>query len=160
MMLSDNLSKFMPMMESTSGMSGLKLTRAQLADANEIVHFMREFDEISFCHWQNEITMKAIICMENSRAYIARDDRETIVGAVVGGMMGTRATINHLAISPTYREKKIGTLLVDSITNDFYQCGVKRLFIFVSESNTAGRGFWKSQGFVQTRGEITCEKDL
>ncbi|MGN3969368.1 GNAT family N-acetyltransferase [Cronobacter sakazakii] len=80
--------------------------------------------------------------------------------AFFGGMLGTRATLNHIAISPIFRNNKIGTVLTKTILNDFYLSGIKRVFLFIEDKNQVAFKFWRSQGFEPTTGETTCELDL
>jgi ribosomal protein S18 acetylase RimI-like enzyme len=82
------------------------------------------------------------------------------VGAVIGGMLGTRGTINHLAVSPRHRTQGLGQRLVEAASADMKRVGVLRMFLFVDESNLAGKRFWAAQGFCEPRGEITFERDL
>lgn len=63
-------------------------------------------------------------------------------------------------MEPDYRQSRIGTSLANSILSDFRQHGIRRVFLFVENDNTQALSFWQKQGFLQTRGEITCEVDL
>jgi len=97
---------------------------------------------------------------DNARCYVAKDENGALVGAIIGGIMGTRATLNHIAISPIFRNNKIGTVLTKTILNDFYLSGIKRVFLFIEDKNQVAFNFWRSQGFQPTTGETTCELDL
>ncbi|MDQ9204840.1 GNAT family N-acetyltransferase [Cronobacter sakazakii] len=101
-----------------------------------------------------------MVAAENARCYLAKDQNGVLVGAIIGGMLGTRATLNHIAISPIFRNNKIGTVLTKTILNDFYLSGIKRVFLFIEDKNQVAFKFWRSQGFQPTTGETTCELDL
>ena len=140
--------------------NGLSIKKATPFHARKIVDFFRRFEETSFCDWQDEGLLKGLLGTEHTYCYVAENQTGAIVGAVAGGLMGTRGTINHMAVAPDYRQSRIGTSLANSILSDFRQHGIRRVFLFVENDNTSALSFWQKQGFLQTRGEITCEVDL
>ncbi|MDO7900090.1 GNAT family N-acetyltransferase [Pseudomonas citrulli] len=134
--------------------------RAMVRDAERLERFFRGFDEVSFCEWQDARFLRGVLLQETTTAYLAVDTAGEIVGAVIGGMLGTRGTINHLAVSPLHRTKGLGQRLVEAASADMKRVGVLRMFLFVDDANLAGKRFWAAQGFCEPRGEITFERDL
>ncbi|EGT4373797.1 GNAT family N-acetyltransferase [Cronobacter malonaticus] len=146
--------------ERNTAPDGLVISKATINDASDIVSFLKFFKEVAFCEWQDEEHIRKIVAAENARCYLAKDQNGVLVGAIIGGMLGTRATLNHIAISPIFRNNKIGTVLTKTILNDFYLSGIKRVFLFIEDKNQVAFKFWRSQGFQPTTGETTCELDL
>ncbi|NUW65192.1 GNAT family N-acetyltransferase [Cronobacter sakazakii] len=146
--------------EKNTAPDGLVISKATINDACDIVSFLKFFKEVAFCEWQDEEHISKIVAAENARCYLAKDQNGVLVGAIIGGMLGTRATLNHIAISPIFRNNKIGTVLTKTILNDFYLSGIKRVFLFIEDKNQVAFKFWRSQGFQPTTGETTCELDL
>ncbi|ELY5854898.1 GNAT family N-acetyltransferase [Cronobacter malonaticus] len=146
--------------EKNTAPDGLVISKATINDASDIVSFLKFFKEVAFCEWQDEEHIRKIVAAENARCYLAKDQNGVLVGAIIGGMLGTRATLNHIAISPIFRNNKIGTVLTKTILNDFYLSGIKRVFLFIEDKNQVAFKFWRSQGFQPTTGETTCELDL
>ncbi|EIX4100083.1 GNAT family N-acetyltransferase [Cronobacter sakazakii] len=146
--------------EKNTAPDGLVISKATINDACDIVSFLKFFKEVAFCEWQDEEHIRKIVAAENARCYLAKDQNGVLVGAIIGGMLGTRATLNHIAISPIFRNNKIGTVLTKTILNDFYLSGIKRVFLFIEDKNQVAFKFWRSQGFQPTKGETTCELDL
>ncbi|ELY5837839.1 GNAT family N-acetyltransferase [Cronobacter sakazakii] len=146
--------------EKNTAPDGLVISKATINDACDIVSFLKFFKEVAFCEWQDEEHIRKIVAAENARCYLAKDQNGVLVGAIIGGMLGTRATLNHIAISPIFRNNKIGTVLTKTILNDFYLSGIKRVFLFIEGKNQVAFKFWRSQGFQPTTGETTCELDL
>ncbi|SEO99888.1 GNAT family N-acetyltransferase [Pseudomonas sp. NFACC39-1] len=136
------------------------LRRAMVRDAERLEQFFRGFDEVSFCEWQDARFLRGVLLQETTTAYLAVDVRGEVVGAVIGGMLGTRGTINHLAVSPGHRTRGLGQRLVEAASADMKRVGVLRMFLFVDDANLAGKRFWAAQGFCEPRGEITFERDL
>ncbi|MER2299687.1 MAG: GNAT family N-acetyltransferase [Pseudomonas sp.] len=149
-----------PKFSPAEHINGLSIKKATPFHARKIVDFFRRFEETSFCDWHDEGLLQGLLGSEHTYCYMAENQTGTIVGAVTGGLMGTRGTINHMAVAPDYRQSRIGTSLASSILNDFRQHGIRRVFLFVEDDNLKALSFWQKQGFEQTRGEITCEVDL
>ncbi|AQW67771.1 MULTISPECIES: N-acetyltransferase [Pseudomonas] len=160
MTLSNSLEQATRSVAVPDRMNGLTIKKATPFHATRLVNFLKRFDEIAFCDWQNEDLLKGLLSHDNTFCYLAENHSGAIIGAVAGGAMGTRGTINHLAVSPDYRHSRIGTSLTTSILNDFRQHGIRRVFLFIDQDNASAVRFWNRQGFSQTRGEITCEVDL
>ncbi|NIF29214.1 GNAT family N-acetyltransferase [Pantoea sp. Tr-811] len=160
MTLSTNCIGAAPTPFTAERINGLSIKKATPFHARKLVDFFRRFEETSFCDWQDEALLKGLLATEHTYCYVAENPTGTIVGAVAGGLMGTRGTINHMAVAPDYRQSRIGTSLANSILSDFRQHGIRRVFLFVEDNNPNALNFWQKQGFAQTRGEITCEVDL
>ncbi|MBD9250914.1 MAG: hypothetical protein EGS01_09810, partial [Cronobacter sakazakii] len=86
--------------EKNTAPDGLVISKATINDACDIVSFLKFFKEVAFCEWQDEEHIRKIVAAENARCYLAKDQNGVLVGAIIGGMLGTRATLNHIAISP------------------------------------------------------------
>lgn len=136
------------------------LRRAMVKDAERLERFFRGFDEVSFCDWQDVRFLRRVLMQDTTTAYLAVEANGEIVGAVMGGMLGTRGTINHLAVSPLHRTQGLGQHLVEAASADMKRVGVLRMFLFVDDANLAGKRFWAAQGFCEPRGELTFERDL
>ncbi|QNT78408.1 GNAT family N-acetyltransferase [Entomobacter blattae] len=136
------------------------ISKANSDDTSKIVSFLQFFKEISFCDWQDEEHIRNVLHSDSSRCYLAKKNNHTIIGVIIGGFMGTRATLNHIAVSPLFRNNKIGTALTKAMLSDFYDNGIKRVFLFIDNKNKTAYKFWSSFGFLPTVGETTCELDL
>jgi ribosomal protein S18 acetylase RimI-like enzyme len=136
------------------------LRRTTAKDAQRLERFFRQFEEVSFCEWQDAKCLRGVLVQKTTAAFLALDIHGEVVGAVLGGMLGSRGTINHLAVSPVYRSQGVGQRLVEAASADMKRVGVLRMFLFVDDANLAGKRFWSAQGFCEPRGETTFERDL
>jgi ribosomal protein S18 acetylase RimI-like enzyme len=157
---SDNIINFSKKITKISEFCEITITKAKKFDSTEVTELFRRFKEVSFCEWQDAKHISSLISSESAHCYIAKDSNDLVVGAVIGGIMGTRATLNHIAIDEQYQKRNIGTMLTEAILADFDHKGVKRVFLFIEDNNSKARDFWFSQGFKPTNGETTCERDL
>lgn len=128
-------------------------------DVEEIVAFMKLHPEVEFCEWQNVETTRFLLGKNMLICYLARS-QGVIVGVIIGGIMGTRGTVNHVAIDVNYRARGVGKQLSELYFSEIRRIGVKRVFLFVSMDNNIGKSFWSRQGFMQNSNEFTLEKDL
>jgi ribosomal protein S18 acetylase RimI-like enzyme len=149
-----------PMMHIAECPAPVVLWRATAKDAQRLERFFRQFEEVSFCEWQDAKCLRGVLVQKTTTAFLALDIRGEVVGAVLGGMLGSRGTINHLAVSPVYRSQGVGQRLVEAASADMKRVGVLRMFLFVDDANLAGKRFWSAQGFCEPCGETTFERDL
>lgn len=152
--------QFDPMMNITECSAPVMLRRATAKDAQRLERFFRQFEEVSFCEWQDAKCLRGVLEQKTTTAFLALDVGGEVVGAVLGGMLGSRGTINHLAVSTLYRSQGVGQRLVEATSADMKRVGVLRMFLFVDDANLAGKRFWSAQGFCEPRGETTFERDL
>lgn len=149
-----------PMLHIAECPAPVMLQRATAKDAQRLECFFRQFEEVSFCEWQDAKCLRGVLVQKTTAAFLALDIHGEVVGAVLGGMLGSRGTINHLAVSPVYRSQGVGQRLVEAASADMKRVGVLRMFLFVDDANLAGKRFWSAQGFCEPRGETTFERDL
>ncbi len=132
---------------------------AKEKDSNNVCKFFRKFNEVSFCDWQNNDAIKILLRSDNNIILIACSN-EQIIGMLCGGILGTRASVNHIAVEKEFRNNYIAKSLLIEFEKYALSKQVKRIFCFVHEDNQSGISLWQSQGFEKKRNEITLEKDI
>ncbi len=80
-------------------------------------------------------------------SFIAEIDNE-VVGTILSGHDGRRGYIHHLAVSPDFRRKGIGSMLVKSTLNKLREQGILKCHIMLFNNNSAGLKFWESIGWL------------
>ncbi|MFF3838462.1 GNAT family N-acetyltransferase [Streptomyces sp. NPDC001930] len=73
------------------------------------------------------------------------DDR--IVGSVIAGWDGWRASLYRLAVLPSYRRRGISTALLRAAEERFLALGGRRADAMVLEANETGRRLWTAAGY-------------
>ena len=76
-------------------------------------------------------------------------EKGKLIGAVLCGQDGRRGYLHHLSVAEAYRNKGIGTMLVDKVTSKLRIIGIRKCNIFVFADNLAGQEFWKKSGWVE-----------
>ena len=84
--------------------------------------------------------------------FVAIED-DIVVGAVIAGNDGRRGYIYHLAVNPKYRNKGIGTTLVNNVMNALENLGINKVALLTFKRNEVANAFWEKQGF-STREDI------
>ena len=82
-----------------------------------------------------------------SSSFVAVCD-EKIVGVIMAGHDGRRGYICHTAVMSQYRNRGIGTALVESAMQALEKEGINKVALVAFERNTIGNNFWESIGFT------------
>lgn len=148
--------------EFTAGVVCYDIRPMSAHDAEEVAGFFHNFSEVHFCTWENASLLRDTASSTNSVCLIARTDSPgmPIVGALIGGILGVRATINHLAVHPDHRRRGVARQLAELALAHFLSRGVRRVFLFIVDEAISAKGFWANIGFRPTTNETTCELDL
>ena len=71
-----------------------------------------------------------------------------IVGTVLSGHDGRRGYIQHLAVLPEYRNRKIATNLVENAMAALEREGITKVALVAFTKNEIGNAFWEKMGFT------------
>jgi len=70
-----------------------------------------------------------------------------IIGVILSGHDGRRGFIYHTAVSIDYRNKGIGSALVDSALKALKEEGISKVALVAFKQNDIGNSFWEHKGF-------------
>ncbi|MGW6395550.1 GNAT family N-acetyltransferase [Streptomyces sp. NPDC055103] len=70
-----------------------------------------------------------------------------IVGSVIAGWDGWRASLYRLAVLPSHRRRGISTALLRAADERFEALGGRRVDAMVLEANETGRRLWTAAGY-------------
>ena len=87
-----------------------------------------------------------------------QDDR--IVGSVIGGWDGRRGWIYHLAVSPNYQRKGIGSGLIEELERRLVDKGARMINAQVHRLNTQSSTFFKARGYDERSHLIMIGKQV
>jgi len=82
-------------------------------------------------------------------SFVARHG-DTMVGAVLCGHDGRRGYLHHLAVLPEYRNRGIGTRLVNACLAALGSHGIERCNIFIFSHNEPGKSYWTRTGWSRS----------
>jgi len=79
--------------------------------------------------------------------FLVAEDDGTIIGTVIGGYDGRRGLIYHLAVARAYRERGIGTLLMNEVERRLRAKGCLRAYLLVKRGNEQVVEFYHQRGW-------------
>ena len=78
--------------------------------------------------------------------FIAKEDNK-VIGVILSGHDGRRGFIHHTAVDCAYRNKGIGTSLVNKAIEALENEGIHKVGFVVFKNNEIGNKFWENYGF-------------
>jgi ribosomal protein S18 acetylase RimI-like enzyme len=84
-------------------------------------------------------------------------DNKRLVGFVMAHYDGWISMLWHLAVSPSYRRRKVATMLTREILRRLQKKGLKRVYALVETRNGTSMAFFRKQGFI-TLTKVNCVK--
>lgn len=91
--------------------------------------------------------------------FVARDDTE-LIGAILSGHDGRRAFIYHMVVSSKYRNKGLGTSLVNNAIQALEKEGIAKVCLVCLKNNVLGNSFWKNKNFTKREDLIYRNKTI
>jgi putative acetyltransferase len=73
----------------------------------------------------------------------------SIIGTIKCSHDGRRGYLHHLAVKTEFRNRGIGRKLVETCVKSLQKEGIKKIRVFVMDSNNTGLKFWKHIGFSE-----------
>lgn len=83
-----------------------------------------------------------------------------IVGVIMSGHDGRRGFIYHTAVAVAYRNKGIGSQLVENVLRALEDEGIHKVALVVYDTNEVGNKFWENQGFSVRKDLMYRDKAL
>lgn len=74
---------------------------------------------------------------------------EHIVGAILCGHDGRRATLYHVCVEETYRKRGIGKAMVVRCMKALQDEGINKVALIAFTHNDVGNAFWKEIGWTE-----------
>jgi N-acetylglutamate synthase len=124
-----------------------------------IALWLAEEQSIEVCEGDSREEIAEYFKRNPGLSRVAESDGK-IVGAVLCGHDGRRGWIYHLAVSPEYRGRGVGKLLIDDCVRGLTHAGLKRAIILVAGDNPAGREFWLRNGWEEITGAIPMSREI
>lgn len=79
--------------------------------------------------------------------FLVAEEDGKIIGTVIGGYDGRRGLIYHLAVARAYRERGIGTLLMDEVERRLRAKGCLRAYLLIKRGNEEVVEFYHHRGW-------------
>jgi ribosomal-protein-alanine N-acetyltransferase len=91
--------------------------------------------------------MRFLVAEERREGDVAETGDGSLLGYVIALVLAEEAEVADLAVSSEARRRGIGGLLLDRVTDELAQRGVRSVYLEVRESNSAARALYESRAF-------------
>lgn len=79
-------------------------------------------------------------------SFVAVEDGK-IAGTILCGQDGRRGCIYHMCVAEKYRQRKIGTRLVEHAIEELKKEKIHNVYLVAFQKNAIGNAFWSSLGW-------------
>lgn len=105
---------------------------------------------------QEEIAKK---CQRDPDLFLIAEEREKVIGTVMGGFDGRRGMVYHLAVAASCRRQGVGTQLMDELEARLRAKGCRKAYLLVVPENDEAPPFYQNRGW-QVMNMILFGKEL
>lgn len=117
-------------------------------DYNEIIELWRGTPGIGISSADSEENICSFLNRNSGLSFCYKED-DRIIGTILCGQDGRRGFLYHVMVSPEYRGRGIGSMLVDKSLRALKGCGIEKCHLFVFADNEPGNSFWNSTGWIK-----------
>ncbi|GHU70027.1 N-acetyltransferase [Clostridia bacterium] len=104
-------------------------------------------------------SIRRFIDSNPTTCFVAEED-SLLIGCVLCGHDGRRATIYHLAVHPDARRQGVGRKLVDACMSAMSDENITKARLYVFATNETGNAFWESIGFTARDDLVLRNKNI
>jgi len=92
--------------------------------------------------------------------FLVAEENGKIIGTILGGFDGRRGMLYHLAVSPPYQERGIGSQLMDEVEIKLRARGCHRCYLMVTTDNPGAMDFYEKRGWERMDHVIAFGKNF
>jgi len=122
-------------------------------DLPEVIRFWQEMEGIGLSESDSVPALTSYLQRNPELSFVARNDQQQIVGAVLCGHDGRRGYLHHLAVEKNYRKMGIGRALVEKCLSSLQALNILKCNLFLFSDNSLGEAFWREMGWRE-RGDL------
>ncbi|MEU3610590.1 GNAT family N-acetyltransferase [Streptomyces sp. NPDC035033] len=128
-------------------MIDIRIRAAAPSEAASVLAFWRESAEGTSI--SDDVDGVERLLDRDPGALLLAVDGEVIVGSVIAGWDGWRASLYRLAVLPSYRRRGISKALLKAAEERFATLGGRRADAMVLEANERAHHAWAAAGYVR-----------
>ncbi|MGD8232005.1 GNAT family N-acetyltransferase [Vibrio sp. TRT 1302] len=124
----------------------VNIREMEIADYDKVIALWGQTEGMSIRDADSRESIANYLERNPELSFVAEINSE-IVGAVLVGTDGRRGYLQHLAVSPQCRGKKLGRRLVDQAVNALAKIGIPKTHLFVYNDNINAQQFYQRLGW-------------
>ena len=126
-----------------------KIEIMDIKDYKEIITLWKNSEGIGLNDFDDSKRgIKKFLERNPKTCFVVKDNKNGIIGTVMGGNDGRRGIIYHLFVKSEYRRNKIGKKLLEKVEKSLKKEGIKRMYLIVLKENKIGNIFWQNNGYI------------
>jgi ribosomal protein S18 acetylase RimI-like enzyme len=92
--------------------------------------------------------------------FLVIEEREKIIGTVMGGYDGHRGIINYLGVHPSFRRQGLGKMLLQAVEQKLKDLGCPQVNLLVWSNNSEVLKFYKKTQYSEANDIVLLRKRL
>jgi N-acetylglutamate synthase len=122
-------------------------------DLPEVIRFWQEMEGIGLSGSDSLPALTSYLQRNPQLSFVARNEQQQVIGAVLCGHDGRRGYLHHLAVARDYRRMGIGRVLVEKCLSSLQVLNILKCNLFLFSNNSSGQAFWREMGW-RGRGDL------
>jgi len=141
-----------------AALARVRFRPCRVKDVAEVIRFWNRFGAAHSLKDEPAAVRRRL--KRDLRLFLLAWDDGRLVGTIMAGWDGWRASMARLAIDPQYRRIGLARSLVERVERELRSLGARRIGAIVLKNNRGGRAFWSSAGYELDREDVRYVKDL
>ncbi len=137
----------------------IEIRAMRIADYDAVLSLWKVTEGVGLSKADERGAIERYLDRNPGMSFVALDGQK-VVGAVLAGHDGRRGLLHHLAVSPSYRRLGIGRSLVDRCLLALKAEGIDKTHLFVFQTNSSGREFWRQIGWYERPELVLMSRDV
>ena len=117
-------------------------------DYEELLSLWSSIPGMGINEADSEENIRRFLLKNVGLSFCYKEDNK-IIGTILCGQDGRRGYIYHTAVTPEFRGRGIGRMLVENSLRQLKNLGIGKCHLFVFADNEPGKAFWNSIGWVK-----------
>ena len=136
----------------------IRFRPCRVKDVTEVIGFWNEFGAAHSLKDEPAAVRRRL--KRDRRLFLLAWDGGRLVGTIMAGWDGWRASMARLAVDLQYRRIGLARSLVERVEWELRSLGARRIGAIVLKNNRGGRAFWSNVGYELDREDVRYVKDL
>ena len=141
-----------------AALARVRFRPCRVKDVAEVIRFWNRFGAAHSLKDEPAAVRRRL--KRDRRLFLLAWDDGRLVGTIMAGWDGWRASMARLAIDPQYRRIGLARSLVERAERELRSLGARRIGAIVLKNNRGGRAFWSSSDYELDREDLRYFKDL
>jgi ribosomal protein S18 acetylase RimI-like enzyme len=130
----------------------------RVKDVAEVIRFWNKFGAVHSLKDEPAAVRRRL--ERDRRLFVLAWDGGRLVGTIMAGWDGWRASMARLAVDPQYRRIGLAWSLVERVERELRSLGARRIGAIVLKNNRGGRAYWSNAGYGLDREDVRYVKGL